>query len=95
MIGDGAGFASGFTGQGIYFALKSAEDAAKLILDENYEPKGIEEILKMKKRQETLMAILETGKKIHCVFDLEINMLLWAAKKRAFLKWLAKLFSWI
>ncbi len=95
LIGDAAGFASGFTGQGIYFALKSAEDAANLVLDKNYEPKGIEEILKMKKRQETLMALLEKGKKIPGIFDLEIAMLLWAVKKRAFLKWLARMFSWI
>lgn len=96
LIGDAAGFASGFTGQGIYFALKSAEDAAKLILDKNYEPKGIEEILRMKKRQETLMELLETGKKINKkLFEFEFSTLLWATQKRAIVRWLARLFSWI
>lgn len=96
LIGDAAGFASGLTGQGIYFALKSAEDVANLILDEKYEPQGIKEILKMKEKQEILLKILERSKKINKkLFEFEISALLWATQKRTMIRWLARTFSWI
>jgi geranylgeranyl reductase len=46
LCGDAAGLASGFTGEGIYQALVSAEDVAHSILDQNYQPKFIPEVLK-------------------------------------------------
>jgi geranylgeranyl reductase len=36
LVGDAAGLASGLTGEGIYQALVSGEEVAKLIIDENY-----------------------------------------------------------
>lgn len=38
LLGDAAGLASGFTGEGIYQALISGEEIAKQILDPDYEP---------------------------------------------------------
>ena len=41
LTGDAAGLASGFTGEGIYQALVSGEEAANTILNKNYTPKLI------------------------------------------------------
>lgn len=48
LVGDAAGLASGMTGEGIYQALISGEEAAKMIIDENYNPVKLQEILRKK-----------------------------------------------
>ncbi len=57
LVGDAGGFASGLTGEGIYFGLVSGRDVAGKILDQNYECRGIAEILRIKKRHERLLSI--------------------------------------
>lgn len=52
LAGDAAGFASGFTGEGIYFAQVSGQEIAKKILDPNYNAPKIKEILAIKNRHE-------------------------------------------
>jgi geranylgeranyl reductase len=58
LVGDAAGFASGFTGEGIYQAIISGDEVAKIILDEKYESKMISEILYEKKIHEILLKLL-------------------------------------
>ncbi len=55
LIGDAAGFASGFTGEGIYFAMVSGMEVAKKISDSSYKCEKIDEILKIKKKHEKLL----------------------------------------
>lgn len=50
LVGDAAGFASEFTGEGMYQALISGDEVAKIILDSNYKPVKIEELLALKVR---------------------------------------------
>lgn len=44
LAGDAAGLVSGFTGEGIYQALASGEEIAKIILDPDHKPKKIREL---------------------------------------------------
>ena len=58
LTGDAAGLVSGFTGEGIYSALVSGEEVAKMILDKNYQSKRIEEIIRIKRTHEKIMNLL-------------------------------------
>ncbi|MBU0647614.1 NAD(P)/FAD-dependent oxidoreductase [Patescibacteria group bacterium] len=57
LVGDAGGFASGMTGEGIYFAMVSGIEVAKKIIDPAYNCEGIENILKIKKRQERFLGL--------------------------------------
>jgi geranylgeranyl reductase len=57
LIGDAAGLIHGFTGEGIYPALVSGEEAAKKIMDSNYKL-SLENILRKKKKQDFITGIL-------------------------------------
>jgi len=46
LIGDAAGLASGLTGEGIYSAIVSGEEAARTILDPGYESQKMAQIIK-------------------------------------------------
>ena len=59
LAGDAAGLSSGLTGEGIYFALVSGEDVAKMIIDSSYNPVSINKILKKRKRHEFFVKILK------------------------------------
>ncbi|NOQ37883.1 NAD(P)-binding protein [archaeon] len=67
LIGDAAGFASGLTGEGIYFGIKSGEDVAKTIMDPKYDEPNIKHILKTKKIQEKILRTLEISKTRTCL----------------------------
>lgn len=58
LVGDAAGLTSGFTGEGIFQAMKSGEEVAKKILDQNYSCPGIKRILHEKRVNEILLSIL-------------------------------------
>jgi geranylgeranyl reductase len=58
LIGDAGGFASGLTGEGIYFAIVSGQEIAKKILNPNYNLIKLKKILKIKKYQETFGKLL-------------------------------------
>ena len=62
LVGDAAGFASGLSGEGIYFAIKSGEDVAMKILDKEYSCPNIKHILKVKKIEESIQKSLELNK---------------------------------
>lgn len=46
LIGEAAGLASGYTGEGIYQALVSGQEVARMILDPEYGPVQLEKVLK-------------------------------------------------
>jgi geranylgeranyl reductase len=57
LIGDAGGFASGLTGEGIYFAMVSGEEVARKIIDPQYNCPKISKILKIKKYSEILFKV--------------------------------------
>ncbi len=83
LAGDAAGFASGLTGEGIYFALASGEDIARRILDQNYEVKKIKEILRTKKRHEKLLSLLQ---KSGCFRQSVCELILFCLNKNRLIK---------
>jgi geranylgeranyl reductase family protein len=52
LVGDAAGLASGFSGEGVHFALLSGEEVAKKIVNPRYNPKKINEVLRIKNNHE-------------------------------------------
>ncbi|MFC1727950.1 NAD(P)/FAD-dependent oxidoreductase [Nanoarchaeota archaeon] len=62
LIGDAGGFASGLTGEGIYFAIKSGEEIAKKIIDKKYNCPYIKHMIKVKKLEEGFLRTLEKNK---------------------------------
>ncbi|MBT3984815.1 NAD(P)/FAD-dependent oxidoreductase [archaeon] len=89
LVGDAAGFASGFTGEGMYYALISGEEVAKKILNPKYTCKKIEEILEIKKKQEMVMELLEKSGSVRA---LEFEFIQLVLKARVFNKSLLNLF---
>ena len=62
LIGDAGGFASGLTGEGIYFAIKSGEDVANKIINRKYNYPNIKHILKIKNFEERILKTLEINR---------------------------------
>ncbi|MBM4177499.1 FAD-dependent oxidoreductase [Candidatus Gribaldobacteria bacterium] len=65
LVGDAGGFASGLTGEGIYFALVSGKEIAHKIINPKYKCLGIKKILKIKKQHERVLRIINFFVKIH------------------------------
>ncbi len=61
LAGDAAGLASGLTGEGIFAALLSGEEAARTILNNGHGNEQIERLLHYKKIQERFLALLHTA----------------------------------
>lgn len=59
LAGDAAGLVSAFTGEGIYQALISGEEIAKMIINRKYVSKKMEGLIKRKKLDNKLLHILE------------------------------------
>ena len=55
LVGEAAGMASGFTGEGIYQSLVSGQEVARMILDPAYEPVQLGEALKYNRILERVM----------------------------------------
>lgn len=58
LVGEAAGLASGFTGEGIYQALASGDTVARTILDGNYTSNVMADVLKYNKIQNRIMKFL-------------------------------------
>jgi len=84
LIGDAAGLASGLTGEGIYFAIKSGEDVANKIVNSEYECVNIKHILKVKSFEEKILGTLEISKSLT---KIEVELVNWLFKSR----WVDKL----
>jgi flavin-dependent dehydrogenase len=61
LVGDAGGFASAWTGEGIYFAMASGEDVARTILDKNHNPLLIKKVLSIKRKHEFIMNVLRSN----------------------------------
>lgn len=57
LIGDAGGFASGLTGEGIYFAIVSGREVAEKIINSQYNCPKISKILKIKKYNENFFKV--------------------------------------
>lgn len=62
LAGDAGGFASGLTGEGIYFAMISGIEIAKKILDPNYETPELNKLLSIKQDHEKVLSILRVNR---------------------------------
>jgi geranylgeranyl reductase family protein len=58
LVGDAAGFPSALTGEGIYEALVSGEEIARMMLDDKYDSEKIRRILQLKKKHEKHLATM-------------------------------------
>ena len=58
LVGEAAGLASGFTGEGIYQALASGDTVARTILDKDYKSDAMDDVLKYNKLQNRIMKFL-------------------------------------
>lgn len=59
LVGEAAGLASGFTGEGIYQALVSGQEVARLILNPEYEPVQLHKVLKYNRILERVMKLFQ------------------------------------
>jgi len=57
LVGEAAGLASGFTGEGIYQSLVSGQEVARMILDPMHKPIQLEQVLKYNRVLERVMAL--------------------------------------
>lgn len=87
LIGDAAGFASGMSGEGIYFSMVSGIEVARKIINGNYKTPELQQILKIKRTQELLLKFLPYLNQMLlrlffrlCLFLLSFNYV----KKKAF-----------
>lgn len=74
LVGDAAGLASGFTGEGIFPAIVSGETVARTILDSNYQPIRLNRLLLRQKMHNRLQKFY-TGNKVLCQISLEMLVL--------------------
>ena len=57
LVGEAGGFASGFTGEGIYQSIASGEEVAKLIMDPSHSCELLEEVEKYNRILEKVMNV--------------------------------------
>lgn len=74
LLGDAAGLASGFTGEGIYPAILSGETVAQTILNPTYQPTRLNQLL-ARQRQHNRLQKFYTGNKVICQISLEMLVL--------------------
>lgn len=81
LVGDAAGFTSGLSGEGIYFAMASGEDVAKTIVNKNHKPLLIQRVLEIKKKHELIAEAFKLNKTLE---KIEYNVLLSLLKLKFF-----------
>jgi len=74
LVGDAAGLASAFTGEGVYPAIVSGEAAARAIIDPGYRPRRLERLLRRHRRHRRMQRFF-TGNKAVCQIILEMIVL--------------------
>ncbi len=62
LVGDAAGLASGLTGEGIYSAIVSGEEAARTILDAGYESRKMAQLIKKHHQHARILELASGGK---------------------------------
>lgn len=83
LIGDAAGLASGLTGEGIYQALVSGEEVAKIIINEKYESERIREIIRKKVALNRFFFFLKSS---HSILGFEFELLVFLMNSKWFRK---------
>jgi len=58
LAGDAAGFASGLSAEGIFFAMASGAEVARTIINPDYKSKTIRRMLRIKRRHERILKIM-------------------------------------
>lgn len=92
LIGDAAGFASGLTGEGMYFGIVSGREVAQRILNPNYKCPQIKKILKIKRFHERALrffAWLSKYKSANSILNKIANL----ARNRHVAKWMINNFG--
>ncbi|MDD5757683.1 MAG: NAD(P)/FAD-dependent oxidoreductase [Desulfobulbaceae bacterium] len=74
LVGDAAGLASGFTGEGIFPAIVSGETVARTILDPCYQPILLTRLLRRQRMHNRLQKFY-SGNKVLCQISLEMLVL--------------------
>jgi len=69
LVGEAAGLASGFTGEGIYQALVSGQEVAKIIMDPEYKPEVMSEVLKYNRTLDRMMAVFRRAGPLRGAFQ--------------------------
>ncbi len=87
LIGDAAGLASGITGEGVYQALISGEEVAKLILNPKYKAKKMKALIKRWKTDKLIIKILPKNKFLISVIK---NLIVIFSKSRSLQKFMVK-----
>lgn len=90
LVGDAAGLVSPFTGEGIYQALISGEEVAKIILDRTYVPEKLNEIIKTNKTHERLTDFFRESGKFR---KIEYELIAFLLKSKFIAKQFVNLFS--
>ncbi len=90
LIGDAAGFTSELTGEGIYFSIASGMDVANLIINPNYKPVLIEDILKIKRKHRFILNLFKSNRYIHL---LSINLIFFLLRFNWFKKYVKELIA--
>lgn len=88
LVGDAAELASGFTGEGIYFAMASSEDVARIIIDKSHDPTLIRKVLGIKRKQELILRALKLNRVTGIIGQ---GMLLELLRLGPFKKWFTEL----
>ena len=68
LAGEAAGLVSRATGEGISFALISGKEIAKKILNPEHKMTEMRKIIKIKRRQERMLKVLESFPIFHNIF---------------------------
>jgi geranylgeranyl reductase len=90
LVGDAAGLASGFTGEGIYQALASGEDVAKKIINPNHKAKLISEIRRERNIHHFMLSALYFSGPFR---DLIFNLVIFAVKSKAITRFLLRVLT--
>ncbi len=76
LAGDAAGLASGLTGEGMYAALVSGEETARMILQPDYPVEKLKTVLHYKRVQDRFLVLLHnTGSLRQMIFSLILTLL--------------------
>lgn len=74
LVGDAAGFADGFTGEGIYTAVVSGQEAARKIIDPHYSLEKIQHLVSHKHQTEQLLRMYVKHEKIAQRFGNQLSV---------------------
>jgi len=76
LVGDAAGLVSELTGEGIYFAIASGEDVAKMIINNKHKPILINNILKIRRKHKIILKMFYLNKYFNeAIYSLSFNLL--------------------